>query len=273
MSIEIKNSSNEPDQNGTPGSTLPTSAITIGDKTYTPQEVEQVLQQRAEMARELEQFSVVKETIGKYGVDTNTFITNAEGAFSVMSRLIDEGIIDAQGSLTKKPGESSAATPPASGTTPPSSNSAGPAVDALASIGMLEEKVTKLLGLVEGLDKTQSSLIRSNLEKELTTRFPVLNKEDTSRVIAVALRDRSKDVFAHAEVLAKTRQEEQIALRLKFAEEFGVNLEEHDENKLLQSSPDKGAAALFNGKKFSFRKKEGSMSPLQATKKLFTLMK
>ena len=278
MAVEIKSNEQEgaAKVTGDPGAGASAAGITIGDKTFTAQDVEQMVASQNALQEKIQSLQVVEQAAAKYGIDTGSLVKNAEGAFEVLSRLIDEGVID-QAGVTVKKGEDggSGNLSGISGIAPniPAGNKVPDAALAgLASLQELKTQVDQILQKVESIDKTQSSIIRTNLEKELLNRYPVLGKDGTSRAIAMALRDRSKDVFTHAAGLAREKESDKVKLREEFAKEFGVNLQSIDENKLLEQGPEGGAAALFKDKKISFRNKgEGFVSPLQATRKFLNM--
>ena len=248
--------------------------VKVGDKVYTPQDVEQLITATTQVQEKLNAMSVVEETVAKYGIDAQTFVTNAEGAFSVMSKLIDEGIIDQKGEVVAKASPSGA--PPVQNNQPPRSltpPSIQPAINALGNIEALEAKIGKIEKLVESIDKTQASVIRTNLERDILLKHPELSKEDIPKVISVALKDRSKNIFDHAATLADIRQGEKVRMREELAKEFGIDLKTFDENKLIEADGKGGAGVLFKDKKFSFRKgkDENTVTPFQAAKRLFNM--
>lgn len=247
--------------------------VKVGEKVYGPQDVEGILTQHATLQESLKELSVVKDTISKYGIDPQTFVTNAEGAFSLMSKLIDEGVIDNQGNLVgKKEGikESAGQGDPEALLSLPQGdqNKQGAESVALAAINALSQKLDAISKTVESVDKTQSSIIRVNLEEKIRSKYPVLSPDDTSRVIATALRDRSKDVFTHAQIFAQAKSTEEAKLREKHAKEFGVDLKTFDENRIMDPGNDGGVSALLKGRKISFRKIKGeeTITPSQAIK-------
>lgn len=255
--------------NSTPTPTL--QGVQVGDKVYGPQEVEAMIIQQNAVKAELEQLAVVKETVAKYGIDPQTFVANAEGAFSVMSRLIDEGIIDQQGKVVEKGSKSevSSITSP----TPSVSSIPNPALNALASVDALNARIQKMEQILESVDKTQASLIRSNLEKEIRSKHPVLDQDDMSRIVTIALKDRTKSIFDHAQDIATMKEKQKLQLRAEHAKEFGIDLNTFDENKLLEPTAGGGAGVLFKDKKFSFKKIDdpNAITPFQAAKRLLSL--
>ena len=247
--------------------------VKIGEKIYGPQDVEGILTQHEALQESLKELSVVKDAVSKYGIDPQTFVTNAEGAFGLMSKLIDEGVIDNQGNLVGK--KESVKEPTGQGDQGTSASLSqgdkdkqGPDSVALAAINALSQKLDAISKTVESVDKTQSSIIRANLEEKIRGKYPILSPDDTSKVIATALRDRSKDMFAHAGDLAQARTAEEARLREKHAKEFGIDLKTFDENRIVDPGNDGGVSAMLKGRKISFRKLKGedTITPAQAIK-------
>lgn len=266
MSLEIKPGEDKKEEEP--------SGLKVGDKTYTPQDVEQILAQQNILQTSLSELDSVKQAVSRYGIDPQTFVINAEGAFSVMSKLLDEGVIDNQGNVIgKKEGVGKIEGGQGIGGEtfiPPkvATNNQGPDSVALAALEMLTQKLDAVSKTVESIDKTQSSIIRTNLEEKLRSKYPVLGPDDTSRVIATALRDRSKDVFTHAENFANAKTVELARLREEHAKEFGVDLKSFDENKIVDPGNDGGVSTMLKGRKISFRNIKGqeTITPSQAIK-------
>jgi len=194
-----------------------------------------------------------------------------------MSDLIGQGLIDDQGKVvvSKVPVDPPLAITPA--VIPPTNAplaSAQPSMineDAIGQIvaKALDDRLTPMQKAIGELDNTQTNMIRTTLGEQIKTKHTDLNDQDISQVFAIAMKDNTKDLFGHAEVIAAQKKETLDSYRKHYAEEFGVNLDEHDANKLWEQGPQGGAAAVFKGKKFSFKKGENSVSPKQAAQDFF----
>jgi len=249
--------------------------LTVGEKTYGVKDVENLIAMQASATEKTQTVAEILGAAEKYKISPAEYLSQSEGAFAVISQLIDEGVIDQQGNIVKK-AESGG-------------EQKGKSVEELiASLqgGKTQEGQSeftsedKMLGVVnkalksfedgiskrlEGIENTQSDQIRLNVQDRLKLKHKDLTDEDVSKVFGLAMNDRKKSVWQHAEDIAKEREGRKADLRKGFAEEFGVNLEEFDRNKLKEQDAKGGASAVFPGKKFSFRQKgEGFVSPSEA---------
>lgn len=252
--------------------------LQVGDKTYTPEDVAMLVNGQATATQAMQEVADIKAAAEKYGIDPKTFVEQAEGSFSVMSTLIDQGVIDSKGAILEtKPGPDTSLKPETDDSleglfgvpkpTQPTGNDKTMSViqDALQKIPELVEQNKKLTEQLESLDQTQSNIIRTNIQEKIQDKFKNLDTEDVSRVFALAMQDRSKDVYVHAEAFSKVKSARTDELRKQHAEEFGIDLDKYNENKLLESEPGYGAAVQVKGKKLSFKKKDGAVTPKQAT--------
>ena len=248
-------------------------AIKVGEKEYSAADVENLVSQVSGMTEKSQQFAQVKDFCDKYNLDTEGLLVNAEGAFGLVNDLMKSGVIDAEGNvLIKKEGELKPDDPmfQKGGDKPPlvpGKDAGTVTADALKGISdKIDAQNTRMDDIIE----VQTGMIREKFEDKLKAEFPTLDDEDVSRVFSVAMRDKTKTLWQHAETVANTRAGKTAELRKTHAEEFGVNLEEFDENKLNEANGEKGGIPSLKGKKFSFMKKgEGIVSPLEATQAYF----
>lgn len=250
--------------------------IKVGEKEYTPEDITKLegsvkeLGTKAQTAEQrAESFKAVEEFCAKYNLDPAGLVENADGAFILTNRLIEEGIIDPSGkvlvSKTAPKGKGKETNDP-----PPDDDED---LDAL-----LEEKGSKstpgkaqkleaiiqkaLKGSIEPLSKTleelttvQTGMLRDRWEQRIKEKFPNLESDDVSRVFRVAAEDKKHSLLEIAEAASKQKSTAMDSLRKKHAEEFGINLEEFDRNKLQEKGSEGGAAILAQGRKFSLSKR------------------
>ena len=236
-----------------------------------------MLDNQAASTQKLQENADINTAIARYNTDPKTFLQQAEGAFAVMSDLIGQGLIDEQGKVIP-----AAPTLPQPTTIPPAvvQPASQPIVpgqpstisdDAVARIvaKALDDKLTPVQKAIGELDNTQTNMIRTTLGTQIKAAHPDLSDQDISQVFATAMKDNTKDLFGHAEVVAAQKKEMLGAYREHYAKEFGIDLAEHDANKLWEQGPEGGAAAVFKGKKFSFKDGKDSISPRRAAENFF----
>jgi len=258
-----QNGEQDGDNKGTP------KTLQVGDKVYTPEQI-QALEQTAQKA------SLVESLADKYKVQPDKVLTYAERAFEIVNELSNDEIIsfDEEGNLIKKKEVKKEGTPPGHlpGNLPP-----GVTPPATPPTGLSEERVVELvsqaLGPVterlEAAEMHQGSLMRQNIESRIQAAHDgtELAKADFDAIFARAMQDKRKSLFEHAADVVNELKEKEKATRKRYAEQFGINLEEFDENQVRMSQGGGGAAAVVAGKKISFKKGEGRVTPLQATLK------
>ena len=254
--------------------------IEVDGKDYSIEDVQNLVKLGASATQKMQEVAGIKAAAEKYGVDIETYLGQAEGAFGVMSQLIADKVIDEKGDRIKTvpakepakddsdggvdldklfnlPGGDTSGLKGADKITAIIAKALGPQLDAMKQLG----------DRVAAVDKTQGDMIRLNLEEKVTTKFPNLKSSDVSQVFGAAMQDRSKSLWEHAEAASKAKASDVNLLRGEHAKEFGVNLEKFDENKLKEQEAGGGAGVLFKGKKFSFNPKKGdeeTVSPRQA---------
>jgi len=257
--------------------------ITVDGKDYSAEDVQNLINQGKAATEKTQKVAAVLSAAQKYGVDVDTYLAQAEGAFDVVSDLIQNKVIDEHGKLIQQKrdlgnsGNQKAEDDLASllnldkgGNLDNTSQLTGDAkLEAIISKALSPhmENINKLAERVSLVDKTQGDMIRLQLEEKVGEKFPNLSKSDISQVFGSAMADKSKSLWDHAEMLSKVRTGELSELRKKHAEEFGVNLEDFDANKMKEQEAGGGAGVLFKGKKFSFDPKKGdedAISPKQA---------
>lgn len=256
--------------------------VVIGDKTYTPEEVAQIVAQQKELQEKVAKYADIDKALSRYEMDPKGFIEHADGAFAVLSELIEKNVIDEKGNVLVQPGSSSGSSSKGvdtddlavllgqqgggdkggDDTLPPA------AAKALQTISTLEEKLDKVVNTLSKLDETQADIIRVNLQDKIMAKHDILEEKDVSAILGIAMKDRTKDVYAHAEDYAKQKKEKLDQMKAEWAKELGIDLKRYNENKLLESGPQGGASILTKGKKLAFRGRgrgDDVVTPLQAT--------
>ena len=244
MAIEVIDESGKSDETNAAGK------IEVEGKSYSAEDVQNLVKMQASATQTMQEVAEIKAAAEKYGVDVETYLGQAEGAFGVMSQLIADKVINLPAGEGKAP--------------------AG--IDKIAAIvakalGPQLESIEELGKRVAAVDKTQGDMIRLNLEEKVTTKFPNLKPNDISQVFGAAMQDRTKSLWEHAEAASKAKASSVSSLREEHAKEFGIDLSKFDENKLKEQKAGGGAGVLFEGKKFSFNPKKGdkdSVTPAKA---------
>lgn len=244
--------------------------------TKTADDIQSLIASQAAVTQKSQQVSDILAAAAKFNMTPQEFVNQAEGSFAVIQEAIDKGLIDNEGNvLDKKPTKSTEAAPVIPGAphlqTPEITETLSAAQKALASIQATEKRI-------ENLERDQSHLFKMDLEKKIFEKHPALTQKDVSDVFVSAMNDpEKKGVWHHAETIATAKTAGMQSLREAHAQEFGVNLEEFDANKLKQQDSGGGAAGFAKGKKFSFRKgkrrSEDGVSPKQAMQEFLSQQK
>lgn len=234
--------------------------IQVGDeeKVLKVEDVKNLFDQNSELKGKVEKMSGFSKTLEKYGTDQDTYLSNAEAAFGIMSELIEEGLIDGQGNVIKKEG--------GDGDPPPKkkegegdlnfdfdfdAKGSGDKVAQLVA-KVVETKLGSLVKQVESLSTGQAGLYRAQLKSAVQAKHSSLSDSDVSRLFGIASANPAKDLWAHAKEMAEGKEKDSKSERTKYAEEFGVNLEEFDANKLNEQDGSGGSIPALDGKKLVF---------------------
>lgn len=239
------------------------------EKTLTAAEVAEMLGRQSGLQNKINELSPFQKVMERYNVDPETYLRHSEGAIAIASKLIEEGFIDPQGNIVKK---ESAAPPPK-----PEPKFFGSPGDS-SNADRVEEAVKKALGPIydkfSKLEEAQSRVVEMDLKGRLQRQFPELDELDVDNVFETAFRDRSKNLSQHAEVYLQSKKERLGALRKQHAQEFGINLEEWEKQKIEErEKKEKGLddlSFLVHDKKVSFDARDDkSVSPKKAMMEYF----
>lgn len=220
-------------------------------KEFGASDIQNLLAQQASATQKTQQVAAIIDAAKKYGLDPEAYISHAEGAFGAMTRLVDNGIIDEQGNII---GKDKLETPPPTQNqqTVPKQTPVDSAVQVPKELTDALEKLNKRL---EGLETTQTGMMRESLQSKVVAKHPDLDEADVSRLFGIAMQDSSKSLWQHAEEMSKAKKESMGTLREGFAKEFGIDLENWNANKTREQSAEGGAGAFLGSKKISFNAK------------------
>lgn len=242
--------------------------VKIGEeeRTLTSADVQELLAKHTGLQKKVEGLANFEKILDRYGVDTDTYIKHSEGAIAIASKLIEEGVIDAQGRLVQKK-ESPKEKEEVKFF---QKDSSGDRVDEITAkaLGPLAEKMKRI-------EETQARLVESDMRSRLGRKYPDLGEEDMDVVFDTAFRDRTKTLGQHAETYVQSKGQRLAELRKQHAKEFGVNLEEFDKKRADDKDrKEKGIddlSYLVQDKKLSFDTSgDGKkISPKQAAVEFF----
>lgn len=233
-------------------------------KEFEAKDVENLLAQQAGVTQKAQSIATIIDAAKKYGLDPEDYVGHAEGAFSIMTKLMDDGVIDKEGNVVATEGKDVSKTEdPLKGTPPQSTKELEGSKELSTITKALETIQTKM----EGLEKDQVGMMRVNLEDKILAKHKELTSNDVSKLLGIAMNDPSKSVWQQAEEMVKAKGEAKGEVRKEFATEFGIDLEKWDANKVLEQEAEGGAAAVLAGRKISFGAKRGdkdAVTPKQA---------
>lgn len=253
--------------------------VTVGDeeKEFSAEDVGGLLQKIEELEGTASKVKPVLQMADRYGVDMQTLVRQSEGSMALVSKLLDEGVINEKGEVVLEPKQESRTEPRSNPQQSrlPWEKDAKSGQDAL-SVG--EEKILEIVQRALGntlkpveerlkdLEGDITSMTEERLRNKLKEQHPDLEDFEIKQLFSQAMSDRSKSLWDHAAEFSKYKQSKLDELRKKHAEEFGVNLEEVERNKLKQQDGSKGPATVVQGKSISFKKgSENTVTPMQAT--------
>jgi hypothetical protein len=268
------------DESGQSEETNAAGKIEVNGKEYSKEDIQNILNQQKAATEKTQKVAAVLSAAQKYGVDVDTYLAQAEGAFDVVSNLIQNKVIDEHGKIIQARKELQVEDKVkgsenedlakllnlSSGETGALGGEDKIAAIVAKALSPHLEGINKLAERVSAVDRTQGDMIRLQLEDKLSDKYPNLSKSDISQVFGSAMNDKSKSLWEHAEMLSKVRTAELGELRKKHAEEFGVNIDEFDANKMKEQEAGGGAGVLFQGKKFSFNAKPGDENVIDPKK-------
>jgi len=235
-------------------------------QAFSQKEVQQIVDQNKDKVAEADK---IMNMVSKYDTDVDTFLANVDGSFSAVSNLVSEGIIDENGHIIK---QEQPPQPQRQPLTSLSENKPVKGIDHKEMKESVDDVVARALSGINSklqeIDKTQTDLIRNNLQGEIKSKFSNLNDNDISQVFGAAMSDKRKSLWEHAEGFSKTKTASVSEQEMAFAKKYNVNIDKFNENKIFGEDPSGGAVAIKGKNKMSFRRGEGAMTPMQATLEL-----
>lgn len=269
-------------------------SVKVGDKVYSAEDVQGLLAQSAKATQALQTVAEVNRLADQFGLGIPELLQQVPGAFNAIGSLIDKGVLTETGELNQEFGrqKSKQRHQDADDLDDPlmklfqqdgrsddrqDQQGGGGRMKALAQgLQQYEERLSqieKTFGTKLGeLEKDNAALIRQNLVFKLEKKIPGFREEDANLVIGRAQNDRTKSVFEHAQAIVQERANQRETMRMELAKELGIEDLPGHMNKLKQQESGGGAAAMAEGKKFTFRPAKddpNAVSPLEATKEFF----
>jgi len=252
----------------------------IDGKAYKPEDVKGLLAQVKSMTEKGRQAQIILDTAGKYGLDPESYVVQAEAALGVVGDLINKGVINDHGELVSSKEKEKGRDESSEGgdlerflklTGKGEGDTKG-----LGGVDRIAAVVAKAIGIdqinqrIERFERTQNQMLRLDVENKLQAKFPNFSSEDVDRVLFAARMDPKKTIWQHAEERAEMKKAERARLREEVAKEFGIDPKQFDENKLKEQDAKGGASGMFKGKKFSFRSGDKeAVNPMRATMEFF----
>jgi len=261
------------------------------ERTLKDEDVQKIVSGRDEMAERLTaitgesaKLKVVKDFMTKFNLDPETLVANADGAFSLVNQLIEDGVIDTSGKVLVRKGEPEKKVPKGDEGKDDDST-LGDILKGLSDTKGLkgEDKIAAIVAKAIAADPTlrtamkgieevtmvQTNMLRSQWENKFIGAYPNLTTDDVRRVFSEAAQRPKEGLMEIAKGVSEAKSKVEGELRKKIAAEFGVNLEEFDANKLKEKGSAGGAAVMFQGKGFTLSKRRENkdrIDPEKATR-------
>lgn len=266
--------------NGEGGGEAPKLTLEIDgeEKTFGADDVINLVKQQASATQSSQKAAPIIRAAERYGVDPEVLLQQAEGAFGLVSQLMDQGVINEKGELVQKgsaSGDEGEDDPLATlfggakdkGKLEKDGQNSG-GIDQTQFLSTVQRVVEKALNplqeKIKSLEQDQTSLVRSDIERKLRSKYEGLTSEDVDNILRQATRDGRKSLLDHAEQYVNGMKSREQQLREKHAKEFGIDLKEWEQrNKEREQHPD-GISAVLKGRKVSFRGGKDTVHPRQA---------
>jgi hypothetical protein len=261
-----------PEQEEKKAETPVADAVKVGERVYTSNDVQNMLTQLHGNTQTVQKVGNILAACERYGLDPEQFLAQAEGAWTVVGNLVQDGVIDRQGKLVKKTPSRDEFS--GGGNVPTDDQNLTPDAKFLKeTLGQVRATMEGFGSKMKEMEEVQTSMLRNSFHERIKSAHRELSDDDVSRVFALAMRDKTKTLFQHAQAAAIHKRGIMAELRKAHAEEFGVNLDEFDQNKLHMQDPKGAAVARFGGKKFSFKKGKDAVTPKEAMLEYFKQVK
>jgi hypothetical protein len=255
--------------------------IKIDDKEYSKDDLKNILVNANATAAKATEVSRILDAAKSYDLSPEEYVEQSQGAFSVVSSLMEAGVIDRNGRLIeKKENKSSDDDLDLSKFIKKDDKTVdlkGVDKTVLIVIQSLNEQVKALTEKIANNEEVQTSLVRDKFTSKLKGDYPDLDDDDISKVFAKAMNVKAQgkkvDIQGIAKEFSDKKQAERILLVKDWAVKHGINYEDLVKAKetadLDEKSKDPASIKILGGKKISFIKGENNITPKQATKTFF----
>jgi hypothetical protein len=222
-------------------------------------------------AGKAEKLKAVEEFAAKHGIGPDELVANADGAFTLISKLMEDGVIDPTGKVLV--GKKEPVKPKEGDHKEPGDidldallkgDTKGLTGEArlMALVSKAIEPTLKNLGkTIDEITTVQTGMLRNSWEQKIQGAYPNLTGDDVRKVFSEAAVKPKMGLLEIAKGLSEAKTKEKEALRKELASELGVNLEEFDANKLAEKGSAGGAAGMFQGMKFTLSKRRAAGDP------------
>jgi len=231
------------------------------EKVFGVEDVKNLLAQQASATQTSQKVAPLLKTLEKYEVDAETYLEQAEGAFAVTRKLIEAGLIDEKtGEIIKKEPEQKKESNLNFGFSGQNSTEKTTEIVKQAMKGIIEPLQSK----IETLEQEQLGLLRENISSKVRAKYPDFSETDISQLFGRAGANQRKGLWEHAEDLSKELSTTNEAREQAWAKKYGIDLEAKRNALKEQDDGGGGTAAVFKGKRFSFKRGPGSMKDKDA---------
>ncbi len=254
------------------------------EKTLKDEDVQKVLEGHEGLAARVAaaegnsaKLKVVQDFMGRINLSPDELIANADGAFTLISKLVEDGIIDPSGKVLVKKGSGEGGTP--KGTDDKSLDEllkgdskglTGEAKVAALVNKALESTLKPFAKTLDEITTVQTGMLRNQWEQRILKDYPNLSTDDVRKVFGEAAQKPKLGILEIAKFVSDAKSTSETILREAHAKEFGVDLKAFDENKLMEKGPEGGAGVMFKGKTFTLSKRReslpGFVDPTKATR-------
>lgn len=235
-------------------------------EVFTSEDVVNLKRQQASATQKTQKVASILKACEQYGVEPDVFLAQAEGSLALVQKLMEEGHLDETGNIVARAlppqGGNQPYVPPGQGEPP------NPPEDMLKKA--LEKALGPLPDRLKKLEDDNRRLIQMRLEDELLKANPELGRTDIKEVFARHRADPERGLFDHAKAIVGEKKETTGKIEQELIKKYGINVEEFNRNKLLEQEAEGGAAALFKGKKMSFKKGDNMVTPKSAMREFMS---
>lgn len=247
--------------------------IEIDGKVFGADDVKNLLAQQANLTQQSQVASKLTAATSRYNVDPDTYLQNAEASFALMNDLIQKGIIDETGKIVEKQApvqqqQSQFQQMPQQGGTRADATAMKALDDFHKRFGSMEKDLAQLR-------EDNVNLMRLRIGDQLSQKFPDLDEQDISRVIATAYNsERQRPVMEVAKEMMESKKQWLVAQEEKWAKDYGLNYEDLKKRKqFIEQGPEGGLGGMVAGKKLTFNKGKdpNAVTPGQAAKAFFEM--